>query len=168
MSERDRTVLVIGYGNPGRRDDGLGPALAAAVAAIGLDTVSVDSDYQLQVELAADIARHDVVVFADAHVSCDDPFVFYRLRPSADIIVSSHRVSPATLLALARHSFDACPAGYVLGIRGHEFNEFGEWLSAKASANLAAAIEFIQPRLRKRDFDSFASGPPTASTCGAA
>jgi hypothetical protein len=33
---------------------------------------------------------------------------------------------------------------FVLGIRGYEFNEFGEGLSEKAQANLAAAIEYMQ------------------------
>ena len=31
MSEWHGTVLLLGYGNPGRLDDGLGPALAAQV-----------------------------------------------------------------------------------------------------------------------------------------
>ena len=48
-----RKVLLIGYGNPGRLDDGLGPALAAAVEKLAIPGVTVDADYQLNVEDAA-------------------------------------------------------------------------------------------------------------------
>ena len=61
-------ILLIGYGNPGRSDDGLGPALAAQIAALGLAGVTVDIDYQLTVDHAALIATQDVVVFADAMI----------------------------------------------------------------------------------------------------
>ena len=44
-------TLVIGYGNPGRRDDGLGPSFADILAAEGIPGVDVDSDYQLTVEV---------------------------------------------------------------------------------------------------------------------
>jgi hydrogenase maturation protease len=66
MTEAPRTVLLLGYGNPGRLDDGLGSELAARVQALGLPGVTVDSDYQLCLEDAEAVSRHDVVVFADA------------------------------------------------------------------------------------------------------
>ena len=62
-------VLLIGYGNPGREDDGLGPALAEAVAAMGLEQVTIESCYQLAVEHAEQAARHAVVIFADADMT---------------------------------------------------------------------------------------------------
>jgi DNA-binding response OmpR family regulator len=43
-------VLVIGYGNPGRLDDGLGPALAETLQRLDLPGVTVDADYQLTAE----------------------------------------------------------------------------------------------------------------------
>ena len=72
----DAKVLVIGYGNPGRLDDGLGPALAAAIESAAPAGVTVDADYQLTVEDAAAVAEHDVVVFADAAVDGPEPFYF--------------------------------------------------------------------------------------------
>ncbi len=141
-------VLVIGYGNPGRLDDGLGPALAAALERLDLPGVTVDADYQLTVEDAAAVAAHDVVVFADAAVGGPEPFSFERLEPSAALSFSSHSVPPAAVLAMARDLFDAGTAGYMLGIRGYEFNEFGERLSKRARANLDAALEFLVPLAR--------------------
>lgn len=148
MSAPD-TILLIGYGNPGRLDDGLGPALADAIEALALPGVEADSDYQLTVEDAERAARHAAVVFADAAVNGPAPFSFARIEPSAPgVEFSSHSLAPAGVLALARDLFGARPAGYALGIRGVEFNEFGERLSESAARNLAAATEFVANLLR--------------------
>jgi hypothetical protein len=37
----------------------------------------------------------------------------------------------------------------VLGIRGYEFNEFGEHLSEKAKHNLDCALRFVQTLLKE-------------------
>ena len=152
MTLPERKILLLAYGNPGRRDDGLGPALAAALERLALPGVTIDVDYQLTVEDAAAIAEHDDVIFADADCSGPEPFTFGRIRPEAGVNFSSHSVSPQEVLGLAAELFGARTTGYLLGIRGHEFNEFGEGLSARAEANLAAALRFIQSVLRKRTF----------------
>ena len=61
-------ALVIGYGNTLRGDDGIGPAVAEAVAALGLPGVRVIVAHQLTPELAADLADAQLVVFVDAAV----------------------------------------------------------------------------------------------------
>jgi hydrogenase maturation protease len=144
-----RRILVIGFGNPGRQDDGLGPALAAWLEGRGLPGVTVDSDYQLTVEDAEATARQEIVIFADASVGGSEPFYFRRVRPHGAPGFSSHSVEPGEVLALAEAIFGARPEAYVLGIRGHAFNEFGEGLSAQAQANLAAASEFLERVLRE-------------------
>ena len=77
-------VLVLGYGNPGRRDDGLGPRLAEELSRMALPGVDVDSAYQFQAEDAAAVADHDVVVFVDADVSCPDPFEMRPVLPAGE------------------------------------------------------------------------------------
>jgi hydrogenase maturation protease len=137
-------VLLIGYGNPGRLDDGLGPALAEQIDNLALPGVTVDSDYQLTVEHAHDVAEYDVVIFADAHVSCTEPFEVRRIEPTgATVSFSSHSVSPDGVIALAAELFSATPAAYTLGIRGYEFNEFGYGLSDRAEENLRQAVAFV-------------------------
>jgi len=149
---------LIGYGNPGRLDDGLGPALAEAVEALELPGVSVDSDYQLTVEHAHAVALHDVVVFADAAVSGREPFSFNRLEPAenAGPAFSSHGVEPDEVLGLARYLFGGQTKGYMLGIRGYQFNEFGEQLSQEAKANLAEAVRFIEGIISHNLYDDAA------------
>ena len=135
-------VLLIGYGNPGRGDDGLGPALAQQIEAMALPGVTVDIDYQLTVDHADLIATQDVVVFADAMIGLDQPF---RLTPVAGAPqgLGSHQVTPEAALALAGMLFGHAPPGWVLAIAGQAFGEVKEGLSPQAEANLAQAVAFL-------------------------
>ena len=45
---------------------------------------------------------------------------------------------------MAKELFKAEPACYIFGIRGYEFNEFGEGLSPRAKANLAEAVDYFK------------------------
>ena len=150
-------VLLIGFGNPGRCDDGLGPALAEAVERLRIPHVTVEADYQLNVEDAAVVSEHDVVVFADADTSGPEPLGFQRIEPVRALSFSSHSVRPQALLALAADLFSKQVPGYLLGIRGYEFNQYAERLSSRAKTNLEAAIRFIEPLLRNRDFSGAAA-----------
>lgn len=153
MPEDVKTVLLIGYGNPGRLDDGLGPALADIVEKKKLAGVDVDANYQLSVEDASAVSKHEVVIFADASVNGKEPFFFEAIEPKPAVSFSSHSVEPAAVLALAQELFGSLAKGYLLGIRGYDFNEFGEWLSEKAKDNLDKAAEFIENKIRTGDFD---------------
>ncbi|MBN1142370.1 MAG: hydrogenase maturation protease [Deltaproteobacteria bacterium] len=143
-------ILLIGYGNPGRLDDGLGPALAEAVAQLNLPGLTVDSDYQLTVEDAAAVAEHDLVIFADASINGEEPFFYREIFPKGGLSFSSHSVEPEAVLAMAADLFGAATRGYALGIRGYLFDEFGERLSERARGNLASALDFLIPLLKKR------------------
>ena len=138
------TALVIGYGNPGRLDDGLGPALSARLEARALKGVSVETDYQLVVEHAHEIARHDYVIFADSAISGRAPFSFNEIpMPATQPKFNSHSLSPEAAMFIARTMFGAKTKGYILGIRGYEYDGFGECLSERAKVNLEAAFSFI-------------------------
>ena len=150
--KRDKRVLVLCYGNPGRLDDGLGPALGEILEREGLPGITVDIDYQLTVEDAAVAAEHSVVVFADAAVRGAEPFFFHAVAPKAGLGFSSHGAEPEAILALAADLTGTAPEGYALGIRGYEFDDFGETLSPGAVENLSAALQFMLPVLLRRSF----------------
>lgn len=143
----ERRILILGYGNPGRRDDGLGPEFASRVADLALGGVQVDADYQLTVEDACEVAGSRAVIFVDASISGTEPFGFSSIEPASAVTFSTHSISPEGVLALARDLFSRTPPGFVLSIRGYEFDEFGEGLSDGAEANLSKALEFIQGRV---------------------
>ncbi len=138
-------TLILAWGNPGRLDDGLGPALADEVSRLALPDTVVASDYQLQVEDAADVARRERVIFVDADRTGPAPFRFERIQAAdSGFGFSTHSVTPAALLALARDLFGGEPEAWLMGIRGYEFDGFGERLSTPARQNLLAALAHLE------------------------
>ena len=138
-------ILVIGYGNPGRLDDGLGPAFAEQIQQLDLSNVTVESNYQLNIEDADLIAGYETVIFADASVNAVEPFEFRPMAASDPVIgFSSHSITAESLLGLSGQLFDKVPQAYAMAIRGYDFNEFGEQLSKRAEANLLEAIDYFR------------------------
>jgi len=144
---------VLAYGNPSRQDDGLGPALAEALEHEALPNVTIDIDYQLTIENAAQVAEHDTVIFVDAAVDGREPFYFRKVEPKESASFSTHSVEPEAVLFLAKTCFDASPSAYVLGIRGYDFEGFGESLSGQAQSNLTEALDFINNVVLSGNFE---------------
>ena len=140
-------VLVIGYGNPAREDDGLGPLVAGRIAALGLPGVLVDSDYQPAVEDAAAVAEHEEVVFVDASVDCRAPFSWAPVAPESIDAFSSHALTPARVVGLARELFGARARAWVLGVRGYSFRMFREGATARGKRNARRAVRFLKRKL---------------------
>ncbi|MCK5133077.1 MAG: hydrogenase maturation protease [Candidatus Sabulitectum sp.] len=155
MTGTGKKVLVIGYGNPGRLDDGLGPMFAEEMEKLQMEGVTVDSNYQLAVEDVAAIAEHDYVVFVDADVSGQEPFHFEHVIPKHHMSFSSHSISADALMAMAADLLSSKAEAYMLGIRGYEFNEFGERISPGAMRNLDAALTFMKQALEDCDFAKY-------------
>jgi hydrogenase maturation protease len=149
-SGRNPRVLVYGYGNPGRQDDGLGVALADQLEAWALIArrpwLTFDRNYQLNAEDALEASHHDIVVFLDASQDQGEPFRFAAIQPSAKVSFSTHSMSPESVLALCRDLYGAGPAGRLLTIRGY-FWEPNEAMTAGARGNLDAAREWLAPLL---------------------
>lgn len=141
-------ILLFAVGNESRGDDALGPLLLRRIQENASDSVECLEDFQLQIEHAADLRHRQQVVFIDADVSCEAPFLFFELKAAHDHSYSSHAQSPAALLHTYIQVYeDAPPKCHVLGIRGYGF-ELGEALSPEASENLEQATVFLQAWLR--------------------
>jgi hydrogenase maturation protease len=148
-------ILVIGYGNPGRQDDGLGPAVAAEIEALRWPDLDAYDDYQLNIEDAVDVAAHDIVWFVDAAKTGPAPFAVRDVVPAAGIEFTSHMMRPEAVLSIARRLYDSTPRAFLLAIRGYSF-EFVEALSPPAAANLRIALGMLKDRIRA----SAEGGPP--------
>jgi hydrogenase maturation protease len=139
-------VLVLGYGNPGRRDDGLGPATAARISELAIPGVTTQDPYQLSIEDSVDLAAHDLVWFVDCAMNCAAPFEERKITPAAHIVFDSHALTPETLLALTALYLGAAPEASLLAIRGYEFG-LGETLSLEAQRNLDLAVAHLRERI---------------------
>ena len=147
MTSDKPKILIYGYGNPGRQDDGLGVMLAEELEKWslenGLTHIHVDSNYQLNLEDAAEIANYNVVIFADASKEDIPHFSFEPLTPSEKVEFTMHAVSPAFILHLCRQVFNCEPEAYLLHIRGHEW-EFMDSITDFARDNLNGACEYVK------------------------
>lgn len=139
-------ILVFGYGNPGRQDDGLGPALVGMLEEERFPGITTDCNYQLQIEDAAAVSEHDAVIFVDASCVGEEPFTFSELEPSNEITFTTHTMSPASVLALCHELYGTSVRAYLLAIRGYEW-ELVEGLSPMAGKNLDLACRFIKSRI---------------------
>jgi hydrogenase maturation protease len=135
-------VLVFGYGNPGRQDDALGPEIVAELEGLQLPGVAAETDFQLNIEHADDLARVERVIFVDAAVEGAEPFQVKRLQPSAAIQFTSHALGPESILAICEEAYRRAPEALLVGVRGYGF-EFAEGLTRRARANKARAVEYI-------------------------
>ncbi len=141
-----KRVLVYGYGNPGRQDDGLGPALIQMLEGEVIPGVETDCNFQLQIEDAMAVSQSDAVIFVDASFDGGEPFTFGELEPSVDIAFTTHAMSPASVLALCHELYQKSVPAYLLGIRGYEWEPL-EGLTPTARRNLESAFSFIRSKL---------------------
>jgi hydrogenase maturation protease len=142
-----KRVLIYGYGNPGRQDDGLGVLLAERIEKWandeGLTDIVTDSNYQLNLEDAEAISGYDVVIFADASQADIPDYLFTPLEPSATVEFTMHAVSPAFILHLCHEVFNRAPETYLLHIKGYSW-EFMNDMTPQAQINLEKAVEFVK------------------------
>ena len=156
-----RDILILGYGNPARGDDGLGPAFAHVMQNAGLPGVEVLWDYQPSVEHAAEIAGHRAVIFADASAVTRDPFAFRRLHPRPSRSFTSHVLPPEAVLSLACTALGWAGDAYLLALRGYAFRAFDESLTASARRNLDDAVAHITDGITRGGLAQPATDPPT-------
>jgi len=139
-------VLVVGYGNSLRRDDGAGWFAAERLDdLLPSDRVRVLVRNQLTPELAETVSQVELVVMIDA--SCVDPpghIVVREVEPASNTALSLlHEVNPAQLLGTAAQLYGRCARGLLFSIGGREF-EMGEGLSPE----VAAAVDTVVERVR--------------------
>jgi hydrogenase maturation protein HypF len=136
-------LLVIGYGNTLRRDDGVGPKVVEALATENLPGVQPLACPQLTPEIAAPIAQARRVVFVDAAVDAPREVQLRPLTAAPSAQILAHAADPRTMLALARDVFGHTPAAWWLTIPIAELG-FGEELSPLAQEGLAQALKMIR------------------------
>lgn len=170
MTPRCETIaplLVLGWGNPSRGDDALGPLFVERLSSLLRDacagSVEFLTEFQLQVEHALDLAGRKRVLFVDASLGCEAPFEVTVLQPSRDASFTTHAMSPEAVMQVFRQLHGTLPPPCtLLAIRGKRF-ELGEPASDTALANLALAVTWGRRWLAAQAcFDASASTPCTS------
>ena len=149
QQESQPGLVVIGYGNTLRRDDGVGPKVAEAVAALGLPGVRALACALLTPELAEAVSQASVVIFVDAAVDAPREVQMRKLAPADSSQIMAHAASPATLLALARDVFGHAPEGWWLTIPAEDLG-IGEEFSPLAQRGFETAVQEVRKRAAAR------------------
>ncbi|MBD3344446.1 MAG: hydrogenase maturation protease [Chitinivibrionales bacterium] len=146
-------ILVYGYGNPGRSDDGLGVLLAERIEKESLPGITVETNYQLNAEDALEISQYDAVIFADASENDIEPFRFTKLQPEYEVSFSTHAMSPGSVLKLCHELYRSDLPAFLLEMKGYDW-AMAEGLSEKAEENLQKAFAFALKRLKEGSLES--------------
>jgi hydrogenase maturation protease len=147
--------LVLAYGNPLRRDDGVGWRIAAALGDV--PGVEIECVHQLVPELASRLGRTEGVLFIDAAVG--EPAGRVRVR---DVVSEEgdsgfgHVLPPERLLDLADRLHGSAPPAILVTVTAGDVG-FGIELSAPVQRALGPATEAARAAL-----DALAARSPCA------
>jgi hydrogenase maturation protease len=148
-------LVVFGWGNDARGDDGLGPLLLARIAAAGWPDVTTVEDFQLQIEHALDLEGAEAALFLDAGKNTPAPFTFTEIGPNRGMSHTTHALAPEAVLDVYARSLGRTPPpSFMLCVRGERF-ELGDGLSAEARERLEAAWAFVEGLMRERSVEEW-------------
>jgi hydrogenase maturation protease len=137
-------LVVFGWGNVSRGDDGIGPLLLSRIEQAGWDDALLIEDYQLQLEHALDLEGMELALFLDAGTGTPAPFEFGEIFAREGMTHTSHALPPESVLAVFRKVTNkAPPPAFLLCVRGESF-ELGAGLSTEGAARLEEAWTFLQ------------------------
>jgi hydrogenase maturation protease len=113
-------VLVLGYGNPLRSDDGLGWQVAVQLFRTNTaPEVEVLPCHQLTPELAGPVSRADTVLFLDISREGSPGEIDCReIRFQGGSVSFTHDLTPAALLDLSSELYGSSPRGFLLSVCG--------------------------------------------------
>lgn len=141
-----RDAMLIGIGNDGRSDDGLGWAFLKAIEQNDRFRGPIVYRYQLQIEDAELISHVRRVVFVDAcRHPLPDRFQWQTCKPAYEVEYTSHQLSPQTVLFLCQQLYERAPRAELMLIEGCSWDlKLG--LSPAAESNLEEALRFFRAK----------------------
>lgn len=159
-----KKLLIIGYGNPDREDDGVAwHILHALTIKLGLispesyedefpefDTVNFAFYLQLTPEMAEDVSAYEYVCFIDAHTgNIPEPIRLITVESEFQHSPFTHHLTPQSLLSMCETLYGQKPDAALLSVRGHRFL-FSRELSRETAALVPQAVELIWEWLNAR------------------
>ncbi len=160
-----KKLLLIGYGNPDREDDGVAwHILRALTTKLGLTSPeSYEDDFpesaliefafhlQLTPEMAEEIATYDRVCFVDAHTgSIPEPVRLIDVESEFQRSPFTHHLTPQSLLSMCETIYGKKPDSALLSILGHRFL-FSRQLSEETEALVPQAVDLIWDWMNARN-----------------
>ena len=144
-------VLIIGYGNILRGDDGVGVTAAENLRETVQDNshVTILTCQQLTPELANEMSKFDRVIMIDA-ARGDRPgeITVKRVEAEGTLTTFTHELQPSTLLACSRELYGSSPETYLVTVTGATF-DFSDKLSDTTSKIMKDLIIRVRDLIRQ-------------------
>lgn len=152
-----RKLLILGFGNPDREDDGVAwHILRALTIKLGLippesyedefpQSDQIDFDFQLQLtpEMAEEIAAYKYVCFIDAHTgSIPEPVRRISVESEFQNSPFTHHLTPQSLMSMCETIYGKKPDAALLSVLGHRFL-FTRELSQETAELVPQAVALI-------------------------
>jgi hydrogenase maturation protease len=152
-----KKLLIIGYGNPDREDDGVAwHILRALTEKLELDSpISYEDEFpesehidfafhlQLTPEMAEDISNYDYVCFVDAHTgNIPEPVRLIDVESEFQHSPFTHHLTPQSLMSMCETLYGKKPDAALLSVLGHRFL-FTRELSKETETLVPKAVELI-------------------------
>jgi hydrogenase maturation protease len=144
LSPKRGNILIIGYGNTLRGDDGVGQRVANSATSWGMPGLTAIAVSELTPELAEPLAAAALAFFVDARCAVEGTTVeIQTLKPRVTGGIMAHAMDPRTLLGLAEALAGRSPPSWLVMVPGADFS-FGEGLSAIGERGAEEALERIR------------------------
>ena len=159
-----RKLLLLGYGNPDREDDGVAWHILRALAEkLELPTpesyedefpesTQIDFAFHLQLtpEMAEDITSYPYVCFIDAHTgNIPEPVRLIDVDSEFQRSPFTHHLTPQSLLSMCETIYGKKPEAALLSVLGHRFL-FTRELSHETAALVPQAVALVWEWMKTR------------------
>ena len=161
-------LLLVGYGNPDRQDDGVAWHILRALAnQIGLQAPeSYEFDFpehdlidfifclQLTPEMAEEIVNYERVCFVDAHTgNIPAPVRIIEVQSEFQSSPFTHHLTPQSLVSMCKEIYGRRPQAALLSVRGFNFG-FSQDLSPETAELVPEAVRLALAWLTNQDLAS--------------
>ena len=152
-----KKLLILGYGNPDRQDDGVAwHVLRAITCRLGYPTpvsyvdefpecaqIGFEFHLQLTPEMAEDIHAYEYVCFLDAHTgNIPEPVRLIPVESEFQASPFTHHLTPQSLLSICDTLYGNKPEATLLSVRGYHF-DLSQQLSEETAELVPQAAELI-------------------------
>ena len=135
-------ILIIGYGNSLRNDDGVGQKVAQEIEQLFYPYVKSIYQHQLTPELVEFISNCSIVIFVDACIDHNMVNLINLTDKERKENYNGHYSSPEYLLYLTNLIYHQSPQSYLISIPIENI-DLGENISSLAQNGMKRAIEII-------------------------
>ena len=160
-----KKLLILGYGNPDREDDGVAwHILRATTIKLGLlppesyedefpESPQIDFAFYLQLtpEMAEDVAVYEYVCFIDAHTgNIPEPVRLVDVESEFQNSPFTHHLTAQSLMSMCETIYRKKPDAALLSVLGHRFL-FSRELSQETAALVPQAVKLIWDWMNARN-----------------